>query len=136
LQPGFTIEQLREAFFNFDTDRDGAISTEDLKVVLMSKGAKMSREEVRNILIVLSVFDLGAFNPSLHPKTAKRLSPSTDLVFPVESSSGAFRYPTSIFDHFTHKYASFPFTTFIYSSSEARAAQFVSNLRFSAAPGR
>lgn len=48
--PGFTLEQLREAFFNFDGDRDGAISVEDMKVILMSKGAKMSREEVCTIV--------------------------------------------------------------------------------------
>jgi Ca2+-binding EF-hand superfamily protein len=41
------LEQLKEAFFNFDIDRDGFISCEDMKVFLMTKGAKMSREEVR-----------------------------------------------------------------------------------------
>lgn len=41
------MEQLKEAFFNFDIDRDGFISCEDMKVFLMTKGAKMSREEVR-----------------------------------------------------------------------------------------
>jgi len=40
------LEQLKEAFFNFDVDRDGFISCEDMKVFLMTKGAKMSREEV------------------------------------------------------------------------------------------
>jgi Ca2+-binding EF-hand superfamily protein len=40
------LEQLKEAFFNFDIDRDGFISCEDMKVFLMTKGAKMSREEV------------------------------------------------------------------------------------------
>lgn len=40
------IDQIKEAFFNFDIDRDGFISCEDMKVFLMSKGAKMSREEV------------------------------------------------------------------------------------------
>jgi Ca2+-binding EF-hand superfamily protein len=38
-------EQLLDAFFNFDTDKDGYISVEDLVVHMMTKGAKMSREE-------------------------------------------------------------------------------------------
>ena len=46
-----TFDQLKEAFFNFDVDRDGAISTEDLKVILMSKGNKMDRAEVRLLRI-------------------------------------------------------------------------------------
>lgn len=47
LQGKSELEQLKEAFFNFDIDRDGFISCEDMKVFLMTKGAKMSREEVR-----------------------------------------------------------------------------------------
>lgn len=41
------VDELKEAFFNFDVDRDGLISCEDLRVALMSKGQKMSREEVQ-----------------------------------------------------------------------------------------
>jgi len=43
-------EQINEAFFNFDTDKDGYISVEDLIVVMMTKGAKMSQQEVRFFL--------------------------------------------------------------------------------------
>jgi len=38
-------DQLMDAFFNFDTDKDGYISCEDLIIHMMTKGAKMSREE-------------------------------------------------------------------------------------------
>jgi len=34
-----------DAFFNFDMDKDGYISVEDLVITMMTKGAKMSREE-------------------------------------------------------------------------------------------
>jgi len=38
-------DQLLDAFFNFDPDKDGYISVEDLVIHMMTKGAKMSREE-------------------------------------------------------------------------------------------
>jgi len=34
-----------DAFFNFDGDKDRYISCEDLIIIMMTKGAKMSREE-------------------------------------------------------------------------------------------
>jgi len=43
--PNPTREELMEAFYNFDEDKDGYISVEDMNVVMMTKGAKMSREE-------------------------------------------------------------------------------------------
>lgn len=39
-------EALINAFFNFDKDKDGYISCEDLMIAMMTKGAKMSAEEV------------------------------------------------------------------------------------------
>jgi len=38
-------EAINEAFFNFDLDKDGYISVEDLIVAMMTKGAKMNQQE-------------------------------------------------------------------------------------------
>jgi hypothetical protein len=39
--------RINEAFFHFDPDKDGYISVEDLVVVMMTKGAKMSAQEAQ-----------------------------------------------------------------------------------------
>jgi Ca2+-binding EF-hand superfamily protein len=44
---GMDKETLINAFFNFDQDKDGFISCEDLMIAMMTKGAKMSAEEVQ-----------------------------------------------------------------------------------------
>jgi len=38
-------EALIDAFYNFDADKDGFISVEDMIVIMMTKGAKMNATE-------------------------------------------------------------------------------------------
>lgn len=47
-------EALINAFFNFDHDKDGYISCEDLMVAMMTKGAKMSAEEVSHWAMIFN----------------------------------------------------------------------------------
>jgi Ca2+-binding EF-hand superfamily protein len=56
------LNQLREAFFNFDVDRDGWISTEELRVILMTKGSKFSAQEAAEFIQELDYDNDGYIN--------------------------------------------------------------------------
>jgi len=44
------IEELSVAFYNFDLDKSGTITVEDLRWIVVGKGAKMSYEEADEFL--------------------------------------------------------------------------------------